>query len=255
LIKTVLKTSSTSCALFFQNRDENSILFRRELDELAQKYTGRFSVMHMLSQPSAEWSGLKGRCSVLSLHHFLKASGLEGQTLHFLCGPEGFMKTVTSTLTDRGVDKKLVHSENFGTGAEHVASLTASVSDGDGSISATTATADDKVPALGGSETWIGDKAARANPTEIEATIDGETHTVAYKGGASVLETLLEAGLNPPYSCMDGACMACMGKVESGLVYQKDQAILSDDNVEAKECLTCQARPAAKKVKINYSIF
>ena len=47
----------------------------------------------------------------------------------------------------------------------------------------------------------------------------------------TILEALIEAGANPPYSCMDGACMACLGKVQEGRVYQEDPGILSDDNV------------------------
>jgi 3-ketosteroid 9alpha-monooxygenase subunit B len=242
LIKTVLQTSSTTCALFYQNRDEGSILFCKELADLEAKFANRFSVTHILSTPPAHWSGLKGRCSKDVIHEFLKQGKANSSTQHFLCGPEGFMKTVGDALADKGVDKKHVHTENFGTGQSH-APLENAVS------------FDDKIPALNGGETWIGQKDTRANPQEIEVVLDGETQTVPYKGGATVLETLLEAGLNPPYSCMDGACMACMGKVEGGLVYQKDPGILSEDNIEANECLTCQARPASRKVKINYSVF
>ena len=108
------------------------------------------------------------------------------------------------------------------------------------------------VPALGGDEIWIGEKNLRSTPEMIEAVIDGKTHEIAAREGATILETLLEAGLNPPYSCMDGACMACMAKLDSGLAYQKELGILAEENVEAGECLTCQARPASAKVRITY---
>jgi ferredoxin len=101
----------------------------------------------------------------------------------------------------------------------------------------------------------IGDRSKLSTPQTIIAVVDGETHTVPYKQGKTVLECLLEADLNPPYSCLDGACMACIGKVQEGAVYQNDMGILTDDNIEASECLTCQARPASSTIKINYEIF
>jgi ring-1,2-phenylacetyl-CoA epoxidase subunit PaaE len=67
-----------------------------------------------------------------------------------------------------------------------------------------------------------------------------------------VLESLIENGAQPPYSCMDGACMACLAKIQEGRVYQEDPGILSDDNVANCESLTCQAKPLSRIVKISY---
>ena len=99
----------------------------------------------------------------------------------------------------------------------------------------------------------IGDRSKLGEPKEIVALIDGETHTVPYKKDATILECLLDAGLNPPYSCMAGSCMACMAKIKDGLAHQNDMGILSKDNVAANECLTCQARPASKKIIVDYN--
>jgi ferredoxin len=51
---------------------------------------------------------------------------------------------------------------------------------------------------------------------------------------------------------MDGACMACLAKVQQGRVYQEDPGILSDDNIANCETLTCQAKPLSRLVKISY---
>jgi ferredoxin len=51
---------------------------------------------------------------------------------------------------------------------------------------------------------------------------------------------------------MDGACMACMAKVQEGRVYQEDPGILTDDNVDKCEALTCQAKPLSRIVKVSY---
>ena len=99
----------------------------------------------------------------------------------------------------------------------------------------------------------IGDSSAPTSKTEkVVAHINGETHEVEYDGSSTILETLTNHGLNAPYSCMDGACMACLGKVVRGKVYQDDMCILSDDNIAEKETLTCQAKPASTIVEIHY---
>jgi ring-1,2-phenylacetyl-CoA epoxidase subunit PaaE len=93
---------------------------------------------------------------------------------------------------------------------------------------------------------------ATEGPEKIIALINGETIEVAAKAGQSLLETLLEAGAQPPYSCMDGACMACLGKIQQGRVYQEDPGILMDDNISNCEALTCQAKPLSRIVKVSY---
>jgi hypothetical protein len=46
--------------------------------------------------------------------------------------------------------------------------------------------------------------------------------------------------------------MACLGKILEGRVYMDDPYILSEENLKAGECLTCQAFPASAKVKVSY---
>ena len=101
---------------------------------------------------------------------------------------------------------------------------------------------------------YIGDtpKEETETPETLEVSLNGETLKISCTGEDTILETLLNEGLNPPYSCMDGACMACMAKVVSGTVYQNDPGILTEDNIDEREALTCQARPCSKRVVIDY---
>jgi 3-ketosteroid 9alpha-monooxygenase subunit B len=160
-----------------------------------------------------------------------------------MCGPDAFMSTIRETLNEMNVPKDKINFETFVSPAAPPKTTAAQP----------TATSSDFQ--LDPDAIVIGDKNEISKPEEIEVLLDGETRTVPHHKNSTVLESLIEAGMNPPYSCMDGACMACLAKVEKGAVYQNDLGILSDDNVEAKECLTCQARPASKKVRINFSVF
>ncbi len=247
LLKTALKTTGVPCALFYQSKNENQIIFKNELAELEKKYSGRLKVTHILSQPSSGWVGLKGRAQKNDAREFFVRTALGSSSIHYLCGPTEFMQTIKLALEDVGLDKAKIHIENFSTPTQDAATRGAAASAPTPSDKSA-----DALPAFDGDEVWIGDRATRGAPKTVEAIIDGESHSIQYKDNATILETLLEAGLNPPYSCMDGACMACIGKIENGLAYQNEPGILSDDNVEANECLTCQARPASKNIKINY---
>ncbi len=243
LIKTALKTTNLPCVLFYQNRSEDSVLFRAALDALAQTLPNRLHVTHVLSSPSSGWQGLSGRAHQGMIREFLVRYKIGIRSLYFLCGPDGFMETVTSTLKPMGVESTKIIQESFAASATPITPTSGLSSEKAGAAPDLT----DKVT--------IGDLSSLATPEQIEAVVDGETKIVRYKGTSSILETLLDAGLNPPYSCMDGTCMACMAKVEKGLVYQADPGILCDDNIDAGECLTCQARPAAKTIRINYETF
>ena len=55
--------------LLYGSRNENSIIFKNQLDELKAKYGERFQLVHTLSQPGSDWPGETGR---LNKTHILK---------------------------------------------------------------------------------------------------------------------------------------------------------------------------------------
>lgn len=248
MIKTALHKSSTvQVYLLYCNRDESSIMFHHEISELNSKYEKAFTFEYLLTQPQIAWQGRSGRVHAALIQDYLKQNKLAGLTNKnysaYLCGPEGFMATVEAALELNGFGKDQIHIESFvSPGHPNENPSEASVSNSENSF----------IEEVGADAVFIGDKSVAKKPKTIEAHLSGEVIKLAAKDGQSVLETLLEAGHSPPYSCMDGACMACLGKVKSGLVYQNDMGILTEDNIEIRECLTCQAKPASENVVIDY---
>lgn len=235
IMKTVLKASSMNhVTLVFCNRNEESIIYRKELDQWAQEYATRMDVIHTLSKPLGEWTGRTGRISRALISEIvdMPASGPIARE-YYLCGPGEFMHTVKNSLLENGVNKDLIRIEDFATELHKPAPAAPGVK-------------------VDSNWTLIGPADSLEPPEKIICELNGETTEVAAKAGQNILETLLEAGLQPPYSCMDGACMACMGKIVEGRVYQEDPGILMEDNIKKCESLTCQAKPLSRIVKVSY---
>ncbi len=89
---------------------------------------------------------------------------------------------------------------------------------------------------------------------KINFIINKKTHSVAYEAGDSLLDTAIRHDVNPPYSCMEGVCSACLALVQVGEVDYPDDTSLDESDVEKGLILTCQAKPKAgcTQLTINY---
>lgn len=100
---------------------------------------------------------------------------------------------------------------------------------------------------------WVGNKdVENQNCETLNVIIHSNKHKVSCDQKKTILENLLEGGIDAPYSCMSGSCMACLGKVTKGRVFMDELFILAEENINAGECLTCQSFPASKEIEINY---
>ena len=234
ILKHVLKTKPDArVSLVYANRSEDQIIYKKELQQWATDHTSRLQIHHLLSQPSAAWELPTSKITSAWIGSFLGEID-QGSTEFYICGPEGYMELCKNALLESSVAKERVHQESFATSIPKSAQPATDI---DG-------------------KTLIGKSPSEeADTYKVSVTLQGVTKEFNVKKDETILEALIEAGENPPYSCMDGACMACMGKVESGLVMQEDPGILTQENIDVGECLTCQSKPRAQNSKITYDIF
>ncbi len=235
IMKTVLMTDPTAkVTLLFGNRNENSIIYATELKSWQTRMGERLTIHHVLTQPPSGWSGYSGRIEGTLLTGLLLQSlpTNKAQVEAYVCGPTGFMAEVVANLKARGVTDAQIHQESFVT---------------------TTQSASER-PMDDSSATYIGDEKAPWNGglASVEVILSGETIQLSVAKDKTILESLIENGSNPPYSCLEGNCMACMAKVRAGRVVQRDPGILLDENIASGDVLTCQARPASNHIKIDY---
>ena len=234
ILKSALALEEHKVTLVFANRTQEHIIFHDQLNALLEKYPDRLRVIHILSQPAPTWSGLSGRCRPEILDEVWNSTNHASvpSKEFYVCGPDGFMKAVEDYLVSRGVDKSSIRKESFNT-----------YQDPNEKLQAASASSEKVI---------IGVAPPSIPAAQLRVKLDGQEVELEASSDQSILESLLAAGYNPPYSCMDGACMACMAKVQEGTVYQADPGILTEDNIKDGETLTCQARPAALNVRINY---
>nr|XP_032518662.1 cytochrome b5 reductase 4 isoform X1 [Danaus plexippus plexippus] len=113
LLRFMLARSNLKCKrvhLIFFNKTEEDILFKEKINEII-KQDDRLNVIHVLSNASSSWTGLKGRISseILSL---VIDKELYTQEQHFacLCGKTEFTQAGLEILRRLGVKENDVHA-------------------------------------------------------------------------------------------------------------------------------------------------
>ena len=209
--------------LFYGSRATPEILFRGALENLKDRYLGRLSVFHVLSQERQDVDVLNGRLDGEKLPLLLRrVLGGVGVDAAYLCGPEGMIEAAAGALAAAGVPAERVHIERF-------------------------------TSALGGrpqGERPV--RAAAAAFATAAVVLDGARTNVPVAAGETVLDAALRAGLDLPFSCKGGMCSTCRAKVTEGTVAMEVNYSLEPWEVAAGFVLTCQARPTGARVTVDY---
>jgi 3-ketosteroid 9alpha-monooxygenase subunit B len=213
ILKSVLAAGSGRVILCYANHDERSVIFAGELRDLAARHADRLTVLHWLESVQ----GLPTRAQLVGFARL--ASGYES----FICGPAPYMAVVKEALSEAGVPRERIHLEVF-------ESLTGDPF-GEASVDAT----DD------------GGDAAEAH---IE--LDGKAYTLRWPRGRNLVDTMLAAGIDVPYSCREGNCGSCVATVIEGEVAMGESEILEEQDITDGLFLACQARPLTDEVKIEF---
>jgi ring-1,2-phenylacetyl-CoA epoxidase subunit PaaE len=252
MAKAVLHEEDKSrVTLIYGNRNEDSIIFLDQLNDLVAQYPGRLRVEHVLSQPKTPprkngalqaFSGLffkkkpaleelaplcryAGRLNRKMLIDILRDLQLTDylDTEFYLCGPEGLMDEAREALKLLKVGPERVHKESFVVVKQKAAETT--------EISA-----DSQDPAEGHVVTLI---------------YEGTEYQVPVKKGQTILEAGLDQDIDLPYSCQAGLCTACRGTCLSGKVHLDEREGLSDAEMDEGYVLNCVGHPLTDDVVIE----
>jgi vanillate O-demethylase ferredoxin subunit len=77
---------------------------------------------------------------------------------------------------------------------------------------------------------------------EFEVVLAKSGRTVSVPSGKSILDTLLELGIDAPYSCMEGVCSSCETRVLSGIPDHRDLILSSEEHAANDRMMICCSR-------------
>ncbi|GAA2643308.1 ferredoxin--NADP reductase [Paractinoplanes durhamensis] len=86
----------------------------------------------------------------------------------------------------------------------------------------------------------------------LEVEIDGQTHHLPWPAGKRMLDVIIEAGLNPPFSCRQGHCGACALRLLRGKVDLVNNEVLEQEDFDEGYTLACQAVARSDEVSVTY---
>lgn len=216
IITNALETETkSSFLLIYGNRNEEQTMFLPQIQALQQKYPDRFHLEMVYSQQKVEDARF-GRIDRSIINFFLKNKYKEYTVdTYFLCGPGDLIEQTKDILIEGGAAKSNIRFELFTSSQEAETIMT------EGS-------------------------------TKITVTLDGQDTEFIMNQENLVLDSVLEEGLDAPYSCRGGICSTCMALVTEGKAKMRKNQILTDEEVAEGYILTCQSQPITPTLKVDY---
>ncbi|HEY9004744.1 MAG TPA: ferredoxin--NADP reductase [Ohtaekwangia sp.] len=206
---------SVQVTLIYSSRDAGSTIFYASLQELQQKFQGRFSIEFLFSTAP---NLLRARLGKGLLEVLLKQyAGTEHhESLFYTCGPYDYMRMATIVLQTEGVPPQNIHRENF----------------------AIVKPVQKRFPP---------DK----DPHHITITVDGRQYTFQSQFPETILAQAKKLGIPIPYSCESGQCGTCAATCTKGNVWMWNNEVLVDAEIEKGRVLTCTGYPVGGDVALE----
>jgi ring-1,2-phenylacetyl-CoA epoxidase subunit PaaE len=239
IASTMQEQPESKFTLVYGNRRMSSVMFNEELQDLKDQYTGRLTLIHILSRQAQEAPLLEGRIDAAKVHAVIEAL-LPPASMDevFVCGPEGMIEATESTLLASGVPRGRIRTERF-TSAGTPARRASGERSGDSALPVDGAV---NLAGLG----------AGSNSTSLEVHLDGKAHSFSMGAQDRVLDIALRGGLDLPFSCKAGVCCTCRARVLEGQLRMERNFTLEDWEMKRGFVLTCQARPLSTRVVVSY---
>jgi 3-ketosteroid 9alpha-monooxygenase subunit B len=213
ILKSAVAVGHGRIVLVYANRDERSVIFGPALRDLAASAGSRLAVLHWLD-------ALQGTPSAAGLVPLIRPFASHRM---FASGPDPFLSAVRDAAAAVGVPPREVRVERF-------LSLQHNPFD----------------PAA------AAEPAAAGVAATLRVTLDGLTSSLHWPAGTRMLDVLIDASLDPPFSCREGICGACACQLVSGKVDMVNNEVLDDSDIAAGYVLACQSVAVTPEVSVSY---
>ena len=219
IARTLLDGNAESrLVLIYGNQSKEEAMFYEELKQLQNKYTDRFFIQEIYSR-SREEGALFGRIDNSVVNYVVKNKFKEFNfDNYYLCGPEPMINLVRDVLDRNGVSADKVLYELFTTSQEEEEQNTMK----------------------------------EEGKTQLTIILDEEEQQIEMDRKETVLDALLKADIDAPYSCQGGICSTCIARISNGEAVMEKNQILTDGEIADGYVLTCQAHPKTPTLTVDY---
>jgi ring-1,2-phenylacetyl-CoA epoxidase subunit PaaE len=217
IAKSILSTEKESkVVLIYGNKSLEDTIFYQEIVDLEAQFEERFQYYMVFSQSKTE-NAYFGRIEQPVLYNVLKNKQEGISFAHtYICGPEKMIEHITESLANHGLKKETIHYELFTSGNQEKAII------------------------------------STEGNTKITVILDKDEKTFNLNKKTIVLDAVLKAGLDAPYSCQGGVCSSCMARLVKGSATMVKNNVLTDSEIAEGLILTCQALATSDELVIDY---
>ena len=218
----VISEPNSQFLLFYANKTENEVIFKKQLDEFSETSV---NIKFVYTQQKGESPLFEGRIDEQKATQLIQSQmSWVNSDAFYLCGPEEMIFSAKNALKSFGIVDDKIKFELF-TSPVKLAEKKEPVEvdedfDGESMI---TVICDDE---------------------EVEFPLD--------KDGDTILDAAMDEDLDVPFSCKGAVCCTCKAKVVEGKVSMDANYALSEEEVADGFVLACQAHPASAKVVIDF---
>ena len=215
IAKTALSKTNIKVVFVYGNKSKEEALFFDEIEALRIQYPERFFVHYTFSQQP--WGDhYTGRINDRIVSEiFAKYKDLNWGR-YYACGPTELVKNLREILLLRGIDKDRIFTELFEASPAEI------------------------------------DYSTLQGNVAITLELNGQTHSFESARNQTLLSSALLRGYDAPYSCLNGVCSSCIGRVEEGEAKMAKNETLSEEEVSQGYILTCQAYAMTDTIKVRF---
>ncbi|HTQ21774.1 2Fe-2S iron-sulfur cluster binding domain-containing protein [Mycobacterium sp.] len=86
----------------------------------------------------------------------------------------------------------------------------------------------------------------------VDVDLDGQQHRLDWPRSETLVDVLLDAGIDVPHSCREGRCGSCVATLIEGEVDMAACDVLEPSDLRDGLILACQARPVSARLHIEF---
>lgn len=222
ILKYLLRSTTANILLINSNKTEEDIIFGKALMHLQHSFLDRLQIVHaftkQLPASISRWQEVfEGRLTRIRLKKIIRQyTGEEYSNAHyFMCGPNGLLQLAGETLQSLEIGATQIFKETFNK---------------------------------------IEQETAVELPNSIQEVLlhhYERSNLLEIAPGKTILDVALEDHVPVQYSCKNGTCGICIGKLIDGNVYMKQNYVLPVEKVNDGFILLCQSYPLDSNVTVE----